>query len=71
MEASYKLNPNWGVFTRQNNWTTDDGITDKAQTDIGFNYWPHENVVFKADYQMQNDDAGDMDGFNLGVGYQF
>jgi hypothetical protein len=71
VEASYKLNPNWGVFTRQNNWTTDDGITDKAQTDIGFSYWPHENVVFKADYQMQNDDAGDMDGFNLGVGYQF
>lgn len=71
LEASYKLNNNWGVFTRQNNWTNDDGATDKAQTDIGFNYWPHEDVVFKADYQMQNDDAGDMDGFNLGVGYQF
>lgn len=71
VEASYKLNSNWGVFTRQNNWTNDDGAKDKAQTDIGFNYWPHENVVFKADYQMQNDDAGDMDGFNLGLGYQF
>lgn len=71
VEASYKLNPNWGVFARQNSWTTDDGITDQAQTDIGFSYWPHENVVFKADYQMQNDDAGDMDGINLGVGYQF
>ncbi len=71
VEASYKVNNNWGVFARQNNWTNDDGATDKAQTDVGFNYWPHENVVFKADYQMQNDDAGDMDGFNLGVGYQF
>ena len=71
VEASYKLNPNWGVFTRQNYWTTDDGITDQSQTDIGFNYWPHENVVFKADYQIQNDEAGDMDGFNLGIGYQF
>ena len=70
-EASYKLNPNWGVFVRQSNWTTDDSITDQAQANVGFNYWPHENVVFKADYQMQNDDAGDMDGFNLGVGYQF
>ena len=71
VEASYKLNSNWGVFTRQNNWTNDDGAKDKGQTDIGFNYWPHEDVVFKADYQMQNDDAGDMDGFNLGVGYRF
>jgi len=71
LEASYKINSNWGVFARQNNWTNDDGATDKEQTDFGFNYWPHEDVVFKADYQMQNDDAGDMDGFNLGVGYQF
>ena len=71
VEASYKLNSKWGVFTRQNNWTNDDGAKDKAQTDIGFNYWPHENVVFKADYQMQNDDADNFDGLNLGVGYQF
>lgn len=71
VEASYKVNSKWGVFARQNNWTNDDGATDKAQSDIGFNYWPHENVVFKADYQMQNDDAGDFDGINLGVGYQF
>ena len=71
VEASYKLNSNWGVFTRQNNWTNDDGATDQAQTDVGLNYWPHEDVVFKVDYQVQNDDAGDFDGFNLGVGYQF
>ncbi len=71
LEASYRLDSNWGVFARQNNWTNDDGAKDQAQTDVGFNYWPHEDVVFKFDYQMQNDDAGDFDGFNLGVGYQF
>jgi len=71
LEASYKITPKWGIFTRQNNWTNDDGLTDKAQTDIGINYWPHEDVVFKADYQAQNNDAGNLDGFNLGVGYQF
>jgi hypothetical protein len=27
--------------------------------------------VFKADYQLQNDDAGNIDGFNLGMGYEF
>ena len=59
------------MFTRQNNWTNDDGLNDKAQTDFGFNSWPHEDVVLKADYQAQNDEAGDFDGFNLGIGYQF
>ena len=72
LEASYKISPKFGVFVRQNEWDNGGtGDTDKAQTDIGFNYWPHEDVVLKADYQAQNDAAGDFDGFNLGVGYQF
>ena len=84
LEASYKLNPAWGVFVRQNQWDNGGaGDTKKSQTDIGINYWPHENVVIKADYQVQSDydkfdyDAGTtktiagFDGFNLGIGYQF
>jgi len=73
IEASYKLNPKFGIFVRQNEWDNggpaDD--TSKSQTDIGFNYWPHEDVVLKVDYQAQNDIAGDFDGFNVGLGYQF
>lgn len=73
LEASYKVTPKLGFFVRQNEWdnggTADD--TSKSQTDVGVNYWPHEDVVIKADYQSQNDIAGDFDGFNLGVGYQF
>ena len=71
LETSYKVSEKFGIFVRQNNWTNDDSATDKAQTDFGFNYWPHEDVVFKFDYQSQNADAGNADGFNLGVGYQF
>lgn len=72
IEASYKLNPKFGIFVRQNEWDNGGiGDTSKSQTDIGFNYWPHEDVVLKADYQAQNDIAGDFDGFNLGIGYQF
>lgn len=72
IEASYKVNPKFGIFIRQNEWDNGGtGETSESQTDIGFNYWPHENVVLKADYQAQNDAAGDLDGFNLGVGYQF
>ncbi len=72
IEASYKITPEWGVFARQNEWDNGGfGDTGKTQTDIGVNYWPHEDVVIKADYQMQNNIAGDFDGFNLGIGYQF
>ena len=73
LEASYKLTPAWGVFVRQNEWDNGGTASDtsKSQTDAGVNYWPHENVVIKADYQAQNNIAGDFDGFNLGVGYQF
>ncbi len=73
IEASYKFTPAWGVFVRQNEWDNGGTATSsKSQTDVGFNYWPHENVVLKADYQVQDNDNGtDVDGFNLGVGYQF
>jgi hypothetical protein len=72
IEASYKINPEFGIFVRQNEWDNGGtGDTSESQTDIGFNYWPHEDVVIKADYQAQNDIAGDFDGFNLGIGYQF
>jgi len=72
IEASYKIHPKFGIFVRQNEWNNGGaGDTSESQTDVGFNYWPHENVVIKADYQAQNDIAGEFDGFNLGLGYQF
>ena len=72
VEASYKVTPTIGVFVRQNEWDNGGpGDTPKKQTDIGVNYWPHEDVVIKFDAQAQNDVAGDLDGFNLGLGYQF
>jgi len=72
LEASYKVTPKVGVFVRQNQWDNGGaGDTEKSQTDIGINYWPHEDIVLKADYQAQNNKAGNFDGFNLGIGYQF
>jgi hypothetical protein len=41
---------------------------------IGFNWWPHNNLVFKFDYQWEDADGNVdalRDGFNLGMGYQF
>lgn len=76
VELSHRQNEKWGVFVRHSGWSEqeDDSAT---QTDFGVNYYPHPNVVFKADYQVQNDDAESRadansgDGFNLGMGYQF
>ncbi|MEC9410427.1 MAG: porin, partial [Pseudomonadota bacterium] len=71
-----RLGEKWGVFARQSNWSQSEDDS-AAQTDFGVNYYPHPDVVFKADVQMQNDDAesrGDINsgsGFNLGMGYQF
>lgn len=75
IEPSFKLNDQWGVFARYNVWDNQAGnssATEKQQTDIGVNFWPHPDVVLKADYQRQdNDNGSDQNGFNLGVGYQF
>jgi Phosphate-selective porin O and P len=70
-----------GVFTRYAEWdergrgNVPDGTYVQFESwNIGMNWWPHHNVVFKFDYQ---DESGDSraeairDGFNLGLGFQF
>ena len=76
VEPSWRFNEQWGVFARYSQWDNLAGSpvdTAYAQTDVGVNYWLHPNVVFKLDYQDQDAPEGrsEMDGFNLGVGYQF
>lgn len=75
LEPSYKINDNWGAFARYNNWNkTTESTNEETQIDVGFNYWPADDIVFKADYQMyskNNSTNKKTDGFNLGVGYQF
>ena len=46
------------------------------QWEFGVNYWPHEDVVLKADIRRRQHDltgetGRDFDGFDLSVGYQF
>ena len=73
IEPSYKFNDSFGLFARYNEYDNNAGNSDDTkieQTNVGINYWLHENVVFKADYEKVGG-AKDADGFNLGVGYQF
>jgi hypothetical protein len=76
VEGSWKFVPTAGVFARYNVWDNGGvGDTEKTQTDIGINYWPHEDVVVKFDIQQQDhgavNAASEQDGFNIGIGYQF
>jgi len=67
-----------GVFARysEHDNNAGDAASVDAQIsrwDVGLNYWPHPDVVFKFDYQNEESDiaSGNNDGFNLGLGYAF
>lgn len=70
LEGAWKINDRWGVFARHSAWSL---VEDQKaqQTAAGANYYPVEGVVLKASLQVQNDDAGDQNGFYLGMGYAY
>lgn len=78
-EPSYRFNidpGDIGLFARYSRWDNqagDGGDSKFMQTQLGVNFWPHPDVVLKADYQF--DDApvstAEDDRLNLGVGLQF
>lgn len=75
VEPSYKLCDSVGVFARYNQYNNVAGNSGGTmrQYDVGFNFWPHENVVLKVDGQFQRNDNGaaELDGVNLGLGFDF
>ena len=76
IEPSWRFNRTIGLFARYEQWdNTAEAILDSqyTQTSLGANYWLNEHVVFKFDLQDQDAPEGgkELDGFNLGVGYQF
>ncbi len=73
VEPSYKFNEKVGVFARYSEYDNNAGnsaSTAVESTSVGVNYYLHENVVLKADYEDLGG-AKDDKGFNLGFGYQF
>jgi hypothetical protein len=80
VEPSYKFSlfdQNFGVFARYNQWDntagSNGGDTEKKQYNAGVNYWPHPDVVLKADVQQQDNEGTSKNdnGYNLGIGYHF
>ncbi|MFT7006725.1 MAG: hypothetical protein ACJAXJ_001233 [Colwellia sp.] len=73
VEPSYKFTEKVGVFARYSEYDNNAGNSDSTaveSTSVGVNYYLHENVVLKADYENLAG-ASDSSGFNLGFGYQF
>jgi len=76
IEPSYKLNDKVGLFSRYSLWDNQAGNsidTEYTQWDIGVNWWIDPQVVVKLDYQDQSSPANqaELDGVNIGLGYQF
>lgn len=64
------------MFARYNRWDNragDNLDSEYTQWNIGMNYWIHPDVVVKVDYQDQSTPTTttELDGFNVGIGYQF
>ena len=65
-----------GFFARYNEYDNvagDNTDSEQKQYDIGLNYWPHEDVVLKADMAFVDAPVGGIDDeiFNLGVGFTY
>lgn len=76
IEPSYRVRNDLGLYTRYEDVDAARTQDRFSQWEIGMNFWPHEDVVIKADYRRRDHDlqaeAGrDFDAFDLGIGYQF
>ena len=79
VEPSVRLNlagTDWGFYTRFEDLEGARTQDRFDQWEVGFNYYPHPDVVIKADWRDREHDlaseAGrDFKGFDLGIGYQF
>ncbi|HSG10571.1 MAG TPA: porin, partial [Gammaproteobacteria bacterium] len=72
IEPSFKVHDKLGLYTRYQD--LDGGRSEDMfdQWEVGLNFWPHKQVVIKADYRDRElDDNTDFSAFDLGIGYQF
>ena len=77
IEPSYKFNEYIGIYARFEDVEGARAQDQFSQWEAGFNWWPHKDVVVKADWRdrshdSEGEDQGrDFDGFDLGIGYMF
>ncbi len=76
LEPSFKPRDDVGLYARYEDIDAARSRDKFDQWEVGINFWPHEDVVLKADYRSRDHDLAaesgrDFDAFDLGIGYQF
>ncbi|MDD3762378.1 MAG: porin [Nevskiales bacterium] len=76
VEPSYRIAEPLGIYARYEDVDAARAQDQFSQWEGGINYYPHPQVVLKADYRMREHDLSsesgrDFDGFDLGIGYNF
>ena len=76
IEPSYRLNNGLGFYTRYEEIDAARDQDQFSQWELGFNWWPTDNVVIKFDYRDRSHDlpsstGRDFNGIDLGLGYSF
>lgn len=76
VEPSIRVLPQLGFYARYEELDAARDSDRFEQYEVGANYWPHPQVVIKADLRKREHDLAsqsgrDFDGFDLGIGYQF
>jgi hypothetical protein len=79
VEPSVRLDladTDWGFYSRYEDLEGARTQDRFEQWEVGFNFWPTDNVVFKFDYRdrdhdLDSDAGRDFHAIDLGIGYQF
>ena len=76
IEPSYRLTSKLGFYTRYEEIGAARKQDNFDQWELGLNWWPTPNVVFKFDYRDRSHELAsqygrDFTGFDLGMGYMF
>ena len=76
VEPSYLINENIGFYTRYETVSAARKQDKFNQWEVGLNWWPYENIVFKLDYRdrsydLASEQGRSFTGFDLGFGYSF
>ena len=76
VEPNFRISDKWGVYARYSDLDAARDQDKFTQSEVGFNYWPHEKVVLKMDYRrrefsLPSLSIDDFDAVDLGFGYMF
>ena len=76
IEPNFRISDKWGIYARYSDLDAARDRDKFTQSQFGFNYWPTDGVVLKADFRrrdhsLSGESGRDFDAIDLGFGYNF